>query len=66
MHSFKINVLGATSIYTGSIKSAIVIPIAPANPPYHPPSNKAAKTQNAFPIWSEVASPPGTGILICK
>ena len=50
MHSFKINVLGATSIYTGSIKSAIVIPIAPANPPYHPPSNKAAKTQNAFPI----------------
>ena len=66
IHNFRINVLGATNIYTGSSKSAIVNPIAPARPPYHPPTNNAAKTQNAFPIWSEVASPPGIGILICR
>ena len=36
--------------YTGSIRSATVMPMAPASPPYHPPRRSAPRTQNAFPI----------------
>ena len=66
IQNFSTNVFGAPVIYTGSIRSAIPIPMAPDNPPYTPPIRSAASTQNAFPIWMDVASPPGTGILICR
>ena len=62
---FKIIVLGATVIYTGSKRSPIPIPTAPAIPPGTPPSNKAANTQNVFPKWNDV-NPTGVGILIWR
>src|SRR5574344_398554 len=65
--NFKTNVLGADKTYFGSNKSPIVIPMAPANPPFRPPKSKAANTRNIFPKWIAVLlSVPGIGISIFR
>ena len=51
--------------YCGTIKSAIVIPIAPAKPAFESTYNKAAKTRKAFPKCTAVV-PAGKGISILR